>query len=92
MVLLWWHNKGFSFSSLAKPQSYLLRSVPIGELVGTAVGTSGCDIGFGAAWHIVDEGDEVVDDMRIVYVVILGKEFRPVGDALRAEVRAAIPR
>ena len=30
--------------------------------------------------------------MRIVYVVILGKEFRPVGDALRAEVRAAIPR
>lgn len=69
-----------------------LCSVPIGELVRTAVWTSGCDIVFGAAWHIVDEGDEVVDDMRIVYVVILGKEFRPVGDALRAEVRAAIPR
>ena len=39
----------FHVSSLAKPQSYLLRSVPIGELVGTAVGTSSCDIGFGAA-------------------------------------------
>ena len=41
--------------------------------------------------EIVDEGDEVVDGMRIVHVVIFRKELRPVGDALHAEVRAAIP-
>ena len=67
-------------------------SIPIGELVGTAVGASDCYIDFGATWHIVDEGDEVVDSMRIVDSVILCKEFRPVSDALYAKARAAIPR
>ena len=39
----------FHVSSLAEPQSYLLRPVPIGELVGTTIGTSSCDICLGTA-------------------------------------------
>ena len=39
----------FHVSSLAKPQSYLLRPVPMGELVGTTIGTSSCDICLGTA-------------------------------------------
>ena len=80
-----------SFFLRYSPQTKLLRSVPIRELVCTAIGATKRSVGFCIAWHIINERDKVVYDRWFVGHVSFCKQMYPVGDAIFTEFWTVTP-
>ena len=66
------HGHSFVFF-LWRAQTLFLSTIPIGELVGTSIGTTEIDVCLSTARHVIDEGTEVADN-RLWEVDFSGSE------------------